>query len=75
MRCAGPCSIADRLARNIGVAQQARACSRLTPLFTGVRGRGILRSPYPASCIARSSGASKARIAPSNTKPKRYMLW
>ncbi len=30
MRCAGPCSIAERLARNIGVAQQARACSRLT---------------------------------------------
>jgi hypothetical protein len=30
MRCAGPCSIAERLARNIGVAQQAPACSRLT---------------------------------------------
>src|SRR5215217_8135141 len=39
MRCAGPCSIADRLARNIGVAQQARACSGLTPLFTEVRGK------------------------------------
>jgi len=30
MRCAGTCSIADRLARNIGVAQQTRECSRLT---------------------------------------------
>jgi hypothetical protein len=30
MRCAGPYSIADRLARNTGVAQQAQACSRLT---------------------------------------------
>src|SRR5215203_4299106 len=44
-------------------------------LFTGVRGSGILGSSYPASCIARSFGASKARLAPSNTKPKRYILW
>ena len=26
----------------------------LMPLFTGVRGRVILRSPYPAWCIALS---------------------
>src|SRR5829696_2350993 len=30
MRCAGPCSIAEGLARNIGVAQQPWACSHLT---------------------------------------------
>src|ERR671910_608297 len=44
--------------------------------FCEVRKRGILRSPYPASCIARSSGPSKARLVPSNTRPKHYnMLW
>jgi hypothetical protein len=28
------------------------------PLFTGVRGRGILRSPYPRSCVAPTLVAS-----------------
>src|SRR5829696_5505124 len=37
--------------------------------------REILRSLYPASCIASSFGTSKARLAPSNTKPKRHILW
>jgi hypothetical protein len=43
------------------VTGEVSSGSRLTPLFTGVCGRGILRSRYAASCITPSSGMSGER--------------
>src|SRR5215203_1566434 len=35
-----------------GAQRRSRCLAMHSALFTGVRGRGILRSPYPESCIA-----------------------
>jgi hypothetical protein len=48
----------------------------LEPLFTGVRGRGILRSSHTRSCITlRLSGRRCAYSSARVPNPKPYILW
>jgi hypothetical protein len=45
-------------------AGASRSGPSLMPLFTGVRGRIIFRSPYPALCMDQLAGSPEDPIAP-----------